>query len=443
VSDNKIEIVNGKRRVVFVRTEDGWKPDWFYEGDRPMLRFKDHEWLSIGHVHPTVASHGEKVGNKAVFRGEALYGTVTVAWSVTVKPDRACKGFMVETEFTPGSTIELMEAFTSYETPYEYDGGEHVTTVIGQNPITQWKGPDRVTPKQWAHPMWCYNRDEYVHMTGPCDTPLLVQTVANADGSNARYTAIVGDWNVCSVHETFATPTRTVKLSDDFNWGENKLDNRRGYKYIVAGVNWSSSLAKDPNIMYDANRRQRQRLYITFGTPKGHLDELLMALRRQRRRWVCQISIDVAKDRALLTRIGGAIIILLGLHYVGVLRIGFLDRSVSRGAPANLTPLKSLAFGMTFGISGSACTTFFLGTALMLAMHTGSLPQGLAMLFCFSMGLGLPFALVALLYHRLTHALAFIRRHMRAIQIVSGALLIGFGLALVFDAFGYWSRLFA
>ena len=292
MSDNRIEIVNGKRRAVFVRGADGWTPDWFYEGDRPMLRFKDHEWLSLGHIHPTAASSGEKIGNKAVFRGEAMYGSVKVAWSVTVKPDRACKGFMIETEFTPDGTIELMESFTSYETPYEYDGTEHVTTVIGQNPITQWKGDQRITPKQWAHPMWCYNRDEYVHMTGPCDTPLLVQTVANPDGSNARYTAIVGDWNVCSVHEAYATCTRTVKASDR-EWSENARDDRRGYKYIVAGVNWSSSLAKDPNIMYEAKRHQRQRLYVTFGTPQGNLDELLMAA------WHRAAAIDMPDDGAM------------------------------------------------------------------------------------------------------------------------------------------------
>ena len=294
MSENRIEIVNGKRRAVFVRDEDGWKPDWFYEGDRPMLRFKDHEWLSIGHIHPTAACRGEKVGNKAVFRGEILYGTVKVAWSVTIKPDRACKGFLVETEFTPEGTIELMESFTSYETPYEYDGTEHVTTVIGQNPITQWKGAERITPKQWAHPMWCYNRDEFVHMTGPCDTPLLVQSVANADGSNARHTAIVGDWNVCSVHEAFATTTRTVTTGDR-EWGENARDKHRGYKYIVAGVNWSSSLAKDPNIMYDAKRRQRQRLYITYAStlPHGRLDEYLMAA------WQRAAAIDMPADGAM------------------------------------------------------------------------------------------------------------------------------------------------
>ncbi|HUS59073.1 MAG TPA: hypothetical protein VM141_10515, partial [Planctomycetota bacterium] len=66
---NRIEVINGQKRAVFMRTEKGWTPDWFYEGERKMLRFKDHEWLSVGHVHPAFADEAESVrGGGAIFR---------------------------------------------------------------------------------------------------------------------------------------------------------------------------------------------------------------------------------------------------------------------------------------------------------------------------------------------------------------------------------------
>ncbi len=66
-----IEVANGARRAVFRRTGAGWTPEWFYEGQRPMLRFKDHEWLSIGHVRPTAASRAELLPDGAAFSGVA------------------------------------------------------------------------------------------------------------------------------------------------------------------------------------------------------------------------------------------------------------------------------------------------------------------------------------------------------------------------------------
>ena len=275
---NRIEISNGGRRAVFVKTERGWAPDWFYEGDRRMLRFKDHEWLSVGHEHPAFASDAAKTRGGYVFSGALLYGKTAVKWEVRVTTDKVTGGFAVEASFTPAKTIELMEAFASFETPYEYDGTERVTTVIGQNPITQWKGKQKVSPDQWMHPFWSYNRAECVHLTGMCNAPLVCQGLQNADGGNARHTSLVGDWNVCRCHDAFVTPTRTVDAAAG-DWGENKKAQLRGYKFIVGAVNWSSSMAQDPNVMYKAGVRQRQRVFVSFSgsVPGGSFDQQLLA----------------------------------------------------------------------------------------------------------------------------------------------------------------------
>lgn len=77
-----IEISNGCKRAVFLDDGDGWRPDWFYEDDRPVLRFKDHEWLSLGHIRPLHASaavHGD--GGRGLFSGCTAYGTtVSAIW---------------------------------------------------------------------------------------------------------------------------------------------------------------------------------------------------------------------------------------------------------------------------------------------------------------------------------------------------------------------------
>ena len=274
---DRIQLKSGDRTVVFVKTDEGWGPDWFYEGTRKMLRFKDHEWLSIGHLRPRWATEAKAGRTSAVFSGQTIYGKTAVKWAVKVSVDRLSGGFAVETSFTPEKTVELLEAFTSFETPYEYDGTEQVTTVIGQNPLTQWKGKQRVSPEQWTHPFWSYNRPECVHMTGMCNVPLVCQEVMNADGTNARYLTLVGDWGVCKAHDAFVTPTRTVAASET-DWGENKKANLRGYKYIVGGVNWSGSMAQDPNVMVKAGARQRQRVFVTYAgvVPGGSFDHQLI-----------------------------------------------------------------------------------------------------------------------------------------------------------------------
>jgi len=89
------------------------------------------------------------------------------------------------------------------------------------------------------------------------------------------------------------------------------------------------------------------------------------------------------------------------------------------------------------------CAGVYLGAALTMAGGTASLPAGMLMLLFFSLGLGIPFVLLALLYHRLTALLTWLKRRQRAIQWISGAMLIAFGVLMAAGAFGYWSRLFA
>ena len=248
-SDTELVLTRGNRSAVFTRTDEGWTPGWFLEDGRPMLRFKDHEWLSIGPVKPRFARQVEIRNLWYRFSGEAHVGQTLVNWFVIITWDRRGEGFEIQASFKPTRPIELLEAGTSFETPYEYDGSETVTTTIGMNPVSQWKGAERITPPIWGNPAWIYARPQSVRMTAPCNTPYLCQAVTNAGAIRDRFVTIVADWNHCSFKDVFATPTRDVQISPPSPFG-NKAD-LRGYKYLVGALNWSSSFAKDPNVLFD------------------------------------------------------------------------------------------------------------------------------------------------------------------------------------------------
>ncbi len=272
------EIVNGTQRAVFIRQDgQGWQPDWFYDGDAPMLRFKDHEWLSIGHVHPQQAETVEDAPDGgALFHGLSHYGQTAVPWTVQVTPDREAGGFAILVTFTPAASIELLEAWTAFEAPYVYDGSETATTVIGMNPVVRWQAGKRQTPPIWDNPAWCYARPQSARRTAACHTPYLCQSLTGAQGQPERFITLVGDWNVCTVHDLFATPSRAVPAAQAADGGTPVLA-LHGYKYLVGALNWSSAFAKDPNVLFAGGQSHRQRVLVDCARacPGGSFDDML------------------------------------------------------------------------------------------------------------------------------------------------------------------------
>lgn len=127
--------------------------------------------------------------------------------------------------------------------------------------------------------------------------------------------------------------------------------------------------------------------------------------------------------------IAGAVMILFGLNFMGVLNIGFLNRSrVSGYRPERLGFFRCALFGAAFSVGWTPCIGAFLGSALMLAAAGGESTKGIAMLFAYSAGLGIPFVAAALLIDRLKNSFDWIKRHYRAVTAVSGALLILIGI---------------
>ena len=137
----------------------------------------------------------------------------------------------------------------------------------------------------------------------------------------------------------------------------------------------------------------------------------------------------LAQHQTWVNLISGAVVIGFGLSYLGVFRLPFFR---GMGAGRTVTGVVSaFLFGMVYSISLTPCVGAFLGSALMLASTAGSAVQGMLLLLTYSAGLGIPFFVSAILIERLNGVFAWIKRHYRIINLISGAFLILVGLAMM------------
>lgn len=135
----------------------------------------------------------------------------------------------------------------------------------------------------------------------------------------------------------------------------------------------------------------------------------------------------------LLNRIGGVVVILFALNNLGFALIPALasnHKIQMKGLEAMNVP-KSMLFGVVFAVGWTPCVGPLLGSALMMAANAQQLGKGMATLFAYAMGLGIPFLFSALLIEQLDGLFNAIKSHGKLITIVSGLLLLAFGIALV------------
>ncbi|MCL2864294.1 MAG: cytochrome c biogenesis protein CcdA [Lachnospiraceae bacterium] len=140
--------------------------------------------------------------------------------------------------------------------------------------------------------------------------------------------------------------------------------------------------------------------------------------------------------------ITGLIVVMFGLNYLGIFRFrfpSFSKRLHEKWADKESKTLhfpSAFLFGMIFSITWTPCVGAFLGAALLRAAGQGSLLEGMMMLFVFSMGIGIPFIVSAMLISRLKVAFSFIKKHYRVINAFSGGLLIVIGILMMTGIFG-------
>jgi len=148
-----------------------------------------------------------------------------------------------------------------------------------------------------------------------------------------------------------------------------------------------------------------------------------------------------------LGMIGGVVIIILGLHTAGILPIKWLlyeKRAEVKTRPLGL--IGAYVVGLAFAFGWTPCIGPILGAILLYASQQATVSEGVLLLMAYSAGLGIPFVLSGLAINGFFAAFGRIRRHMKAVEYVSGALLVGVGLLLVTDRLAvlaqYFSKLF-
>ena len=142
--------------------------------------------------------------------------------------------------------------------------------------------------------------------------------------------------------------------------------------------------------------------------------------------------------------ITGAIVIILGLNFTGIIKLGFLNRT--QKADVQVNPIgfgTSMVFGIVFSIGWTPCVGAFLGSALMLASQRGTMLEGIGMLVLYSAGLGIPFILSAVLIDYLKAVFQIIKKNYRIINMVSGIFLIIVGVLMMTGTFGYLLTFFS
>ncbi len=126
----------------------------------------------------------------------------------------------------------------------------------------------------------------------------------------------------------------------------------------------------------------------------------------------------------------GIIVILFGLSYLEIIPLNFLKGMQTKHDADGI--ISAFLFGMVFSVSLTPCVGAFLGSALMLAATVGGALQGLLLLAIYSLGLGIPFVISAILIDKLKGTFAFIKKHYKVINTVCGIFLIVVGIAMAF-----------
>ena len=143
----------------------------------------------------------------------------------------------------------------------------------------------------------------------------------------------------------------------------------------------------------------------------------------------------------MLGRIAGAIIILFGLHTMGLLRIDWLyqDRRVQTNRrPAGF--FGALLVGVAFAFGWTPCIGPILAGILAIAAAQNTITEGIKLLMAYSLGLAIPFFAAALAINRFFAAFARIRRHYHFIELTSGALLVIIGILIFTNRFTIIAR---
>lgn len=142
------------------------------------------------------------------------------------------------------------------------------------------------------------------------------------------------------------------------------------------------------------------------------------------------------EHQAAVNIVSGLIVVFFGLNFLGVFKLNMFRGSKKHLDTNNMSFFSAMVFGMVFSVGWTPCVGAFLGSALMLASQQGHVIEGMLMLLAYSLGLGIPFLLSAVLIDYLKSAFNWIKQHYKIINTVSGCFLVLVGILMATGTFG-------
>ena len=142
----------------------------------------------------------------------------------------------------------------------------------------------------------------------------------------------------------------------------------------------------------------------------------------------------------LIQRVGGLIILILGLEFAGILHLPFLAREKKFQLPSWTEKLgysRAFFVGIVFATAWTPCVGAVLGSILALAAVTGTAVQGATMLFVYSLGISIPFMVVSFTLASAPKYLSFITKHIGTISKTAGFILAALGILLLTDTYKF------
>lgn len=152
------------------------------------------------------------------------------------------------------------------------------------------------------------------------------------------------------------------------------------------------------------------------------------------------------EQKALLSRVSGVMIILMGLFFMGVVRIPWLSMEkrpfLTSNSESPTGALSNIVVGMAFGFGWTPCIGPILSSILLYASATTTVGLGMALLSAYAVGLGIPFLLSGMALHRAMGAFGWMKRNYQWINLSGGFLMIGMGALLLLNQVGLVSSFF-
>jgi cytochrome c-type biogenesis protein len=205
---------------------------------------------------------------------------------------------------------------------------------------------------------------------------------------------------------------------------------------VPAYLSFVSGLSIDEMRNSGADTARRRRLLINCLAFVAGFSVVFIALGAS----ASAVGVFLFRNKMLLARVAGVVIVLFGLNTLGLIKIPFLNYEKrfhqSRKAPG---AAGSFVVGLAFAFGWTPCIGPILGAILGIASQQQRVWEGMLLLSVYSLGLGIPFVLAGLSVDRFFRLSSGVRKRFRVIEIVSGVLLIAIGLLIFFNMLGWLS----